>query len=236
MNDPETRLQELLASTPWSRLFSFGGRATNFPEMVQKVVDGTADEATFRNIRYHIEHQDTLEQASPHMTDVLIELLDMPRADRASVLSILEDVYATAVGDYLSRGRPEAPAVPPEDDLLPPFVSEDDDDAMFEDADLLNELWNRSSHHWSQRCLDSIEAARARIESLSSIDGLVGDTARGFFMRLSLLEPQMWTNFVAPQFPAPEGKSPLDLARSMGWQDVVDYLEQEHARRKEGDQ
>ncbi|MCL2091441.1 MAG: hypothetical protein FWH11_09530 [Micrococcales bacterium] len=174
MNGTGNSLQELLASTPWSRLMTAYSRATDFPEMARKVADGTADQATFEQIADDIEQQDTLFQASPYMVDVLIKLLDCPEADVAAILSILKTVYVAALDKYLSTDHIEEPEISLEDDLLPPFVDEDDDEELFEEWDSDNWLY------WHQLCLGSIEAARERIESYK-VDGPAGDAALVFF-------------------------------------------------------
>ncbi|MCL2091444.1 MAG: hypothetical protein FWH11_09545 [Micrococcales bacterium] len=153
------------------------GRATDFPDMARKVADGTADEATFKTIRCSIEHQDTLWQASPYMTDVLIELLDHPEVDCAAVLSILKVVHKAAVNFY-PDSRADGREVPREHDLLP-FLGEDDEDIVFERYFETENIEHGYYQHW--RCLDSIVAARERIESFSDAAGPVGDIARAFF-------------------------------------------------------
>ena len=93
------------------------------------------------------------------------------------VLSILKTVRDAVVFQTSKFARMEDPPIPLEEDLCPPFVSEDEEDMWMEDWGADESNW----HYWQQQCFDAIEAGRERIESLSAVEGQVGTLARELF-------------------------------------------------------
>ncbi|MDR2565609.1 MAG: hypothetical protein LBC97_06035 [Bifidobacteriaceae bacterium] len=172
----QAQLEACLASVPWDRLATFYGRATRFPEQARLIASGRADGAVFKEVADGIEHQDGVIQASPFVTRALIELLRAPKTDKAALVSVLEQVYRAAV----FQTGPEAPApeeaeIPLEEELLGPFVSEDEDEIMWEE-------WNPANWlYWPRHCREAIEGARELIESFSGQSGELGRIASSLF-------------------------------------------------------
>jgi hypothetical protein len=110
------------------------------------------------------------------VTRALIELLRLPKTDKAALASVLHRVYRAA----LFQTRPEAPApeeaeIPLEQELLAPFVSEDEDEIMWEEWAPSNWLY------WPRHCREAIDEARELIESFSEQGGELGRIGSSFF-------------------------------------------------------
>jgi len=159
-----SRLETLLAETPWDRIVHFYGRASDFPEQVRLILSGEAGLSVYDEISRNIEHQDGVCQASPFMTEALIELLREDGTHHAAVLAILKRVYDAVRFQLTAFPAPDEPELGLEDELWPPFISEEEDEMLWEEWDSAN--WP----YWQRRChtLVCSETTRSILERESS--------------------------------------------------------------------
>ena len=170
------KLQQLLNHTPWGRMVHWFGRATDFPEQVEKLLTNTDEKEIFGELSKNIEHQDGVFQATPYMAQALIELLKEPNTNKEGLLKILLQVYDAVKFQVEEQEEPEDEEISLEDDLWPEFEDEDEDEMLWEEYEAVN------FYYWQKHSYDAIVEAKELIKSFkNSESSTVKELAERFF-------------------------------------------------------
>jgi hypothetical protein len=123
---------------PWDRVVHFHGRGTDIPDAIRRL-NSDAHEAAEEYLGDHLEHQDSLIQATPLAVRLMVRALNEGRVrDAEAVRRILERIGAAArfqVEEASAGRRSEADweALFAEPHLWPPFESDEEDEALWEE-------------------------------------------------------------------------------------------------------
>lgn len=137
-------------AVPWGQLVHFFGRGDELPPLMTALWFGEAmqRQQAARQLAGYLEHQDSVMMATPFAVRALLTRLtaSLVQGDGfpAELATVLLPVV-TAVTDYLRNshvvsGLTLDDVLAPEH-LWPPFVSEDEDEALWEDWDASPELY-----------------------------------------------------------------------------------------------
>lgn len=143
------------AHIPWERIADFTGRATDLGRLIARVNADPRDIASLAEIQRRIVHQDGVIQATP------LALMALRARSGESFCAFLESLRSAAayqVGDAVRpRDIPRLEGLVSEENLLPPFISAEEDEAMFEEWSPPDEAWQA----WTRLTLDIVTQRQA---------------------------------------------------------------------------
>ncbi|HEY8133869.1 MAG TPA: hypothetical protein VII12_18465 [Thermoanaerobaculia bacterium] len=158
-----------LDSIPWDRIVQFYGRASNVPDAIRALStkDPKRRAAAIEELRRCLEHQDGVIQATPIAVPFLISALESASGDPADLLELLTLLFDSAT--FQSEDDPALTPPPTLDELLaeeklwPPFESEDEDEALWEEPDVVDDVGE-----WAVLTAAQIRGARPLVERLAA--------------------------------------------------------------------
>jgi hypothetical protein len=131
----DKKLRKLLEEVPWGNIVHIYSRASDFPIQVENILANDNIEV-YENILENIEHQDGIQQATPFMLNVLLELLKY-NVNKFEILKICQIVW-NAVIDFFrwpNRGQLIASTMQGMLDkkyLWPDYIDEYTDEVLWE--------------------------------------------------------------------------------------------------------
>lgn len=123
---------------PWDRLVHFCGRASDIPPAI-RALGGAGREEAIRHLRDCLEHQDGVIQATPFAVRFILR---MRKQDPEGVQAIIQRVARAAEFMLRRRAAPRGvgwDAMLAERYLWPPFISEFEDEMLWEEWDVTEE-------------------------------------------------------------------------------------------------
>lgn len=148
---------EGIEDVPWDRIVHWYGRASNVPQAIRSL-GGPQREEAITYLRNNLEHQDGVMQATPFAVRFILRMCDK---DAEGVRQIIEPIAAAA---KFTLSSPSHINIKPltdwksllsEQRLWPEYVSEDDDEMLWEEWDPQRDEWIG----WAALTLQEIEAS-----------------------------------------------------------------------------
>jgi hypothetical protein len=169
MNPNAKRIEEI----PWRRLVHFHGRADNVERAIRQleVGDVRARTAAVEELRRCLEHQDGVIQATPIAVPFIVAGLLKPNDPlvKTGMIELLAACFASAKFQVEDQQpimpRPQWEDLLAPDKLWPEYVSDEEDEALWEDAGVVDDV-----HLWAAVTIDRIVAARDVFERLATSD------------------------------------------------------------------
>lgn len=155
-----------LDQQPWDRIAHFNGRASNVSEALRALFSSDTGQSSsgFAELRTCLEHQDGVIQATPVAVHFLLRQLERPPAEvnpkLFELLLILLDAAAFQM-ENMPSARPDVTLedlIAPEK-LMPVFVSEDEDEALWENGEIPGD-----HAEWAALTFQQIVAARETLQ------------------------------------------------------------------------
>lgn len=152
---PQGKVTLVADDTPWSRLQSASGRATRVPHLLEAIFDPGCAGASAELRDLLVCPEIGVSPAAPHAVTRLAERLPGCQPEIAErVLEVISETLRAAtlaMGPSAERLEPpDAFALAAPTNLLPPFVSLDEDEDFFE------ETFQESHAQWERYQLDTI--------------------------------------------------------------------------------
>lgn len=168
-----------LDDVPWDRIIQFHGRASNVPVAI-RALDSEKPErrsAAIEELRRCLEHQDGVIQATPIAVPFLIAAFESAEdpATKTELLNLLTVLFDAAAfqleNDEPPTPRPRLEELFSEEKLWPPFESEEEDEALWEEPDVTDDL-----PAWAWLTVEQIRAAK--IDAITNREAVPAQSAQ----------------------------------------------------------
>ncbi len=162
-----------LDKIPWRRIVHFYGRADNVERAIRRleVADFSGRMAAVQELRRCLEHQDGVIQATPIAVPFIVSVLAKPNDPvvKVNVLELLAACLASArfqIEDkHATIPQPKFDDLMTPDKLWPEYVSDEEDEALWEEAGIVDDV-----EIWALVTIDQIVSAREVFEHLARTD------------------------------------------------------------------